>query len=491
MAKWFLATYIRDVWSRLSYLKASITSVYGAILKIDSTKKIARKLQGTAADSVSWCTNIGNENGEVLLSLLTTSESLANLGQMAERLMARYDKAQKAPPRVLYTDHDCCRSNDKSKFQLLFNKWEDLVVRLDVWHFIRRLSNACNNESHPLYGTFMSGISGAIFEWDAFDVNLLRDAKRAELKLAGIQNPSTETVEKAVTKTELARHCRRKTRGTEVTIRLLDQLCSSFTGITDSLGVPILKEDAIDIFETEKWHVNCIQDPDGVQLYTKTGELVKGGITLPVYRCSRGTTSLESLHSHIKNFIPGNAANDVHFQAFLLVGIARWNLERSSSSIEPTSRLRSFDRKLQEMVNRLSTGVLGIAADPLFTPLSVYTGELFGVEYLYNEKGTLAAFDDVDRKIDDGVEVADEPFDFNCCSAGMEDDPELDLACTSFTHASSDCTADSVSDVSDAEQDGHQSFDYKSIGGWDKVDNLAAALLETKDCQCRIKKSTK
>jgi hypothetical protein len=73
----------------------------------------------------------------------------------------------------------------------------------------------------------------------------------------------------------------------------------------------------------------------------------------------------------------------------------------------------------------------------------------------------LAAFDDVDRKIDDGVEVADEPFYFNCCSAGMEDDPELDLACTSFTNASSDCTAVSVSDVSDAEKDDHQSFDSK------------------------------
>jgi hypothetical protein len=120
---------------------------------------------------------------------------------------------------------------------------------------------------------------------------------------------------------------------------------------------------------------------------------------------------------------------------------------------------------------------LGIAANPLFTPLSVYTGELFGVEYLYSERGTLAAFDDVDSKIDDGVEVADESFDFNCCSAGMEDDPELDLACTSFTHTGSDCNA--VSDVPDAERDDHQSFDSKSIGGWDKVDRLAAALLES------------
>ena len=45
-AKWFLAVYLRDVWSRLPLLLAEATSVYGTILKIDSTKKICRKLQG-------------------------------------------------------------------------------------------------------------------------------------------------------------------------------------------------------------------------------------------------------------------------------------------------------------------------------------------------------------------------------------------------------------------------------------------------------------
>lgn len=44
-AKWFLATYIRDVWNRLPCLKANATSIYGSILKIDSTKKITLKLQ--------------------------------------------------------------------------------------------------------------------------------------------------------------------------------------------------------------------------------------------------------------------------------------------------------------------------------------------------------------------------------------------------------------------------------------------------------------
>ena len=38
--KWFLAVYIRDVWSRLPELRAAVTSVFGSILKVDSTKKV-------------------------------------------------------------------------------------------------------------------------------------------------------------------------------------------------------------------------------------------------------------------------------------------------------------------------------------------------------------------------------------------------------------------------------------------------------------------
>ena len=36
--KWLLAVYIRDVWSRL---RAAVTSVFGSILKVDSTKKVS------------------------------------------------------------------------------------------------------------------------------------------------------------------------------------------------------------------------------------------------------------------------------------------------------------------------------------------------------------------------------------------------------------------------------------------------------------------
>lgn len=59
------------------------------------------------------------------------------------------------------------------------------------------------------------------------------------------------------------------------------------------------------VLNTESRHVPCLKDPTGVQLYTKVDTIKKGNVSLPVYRCGRGTTSLESFHSHIKNFIRG------------------------------------------------------------------------------------------------------------------------------------------------------------------------------------------
>ena len=110
-----MTAYVRDVWSRLPALQASITSIFGAILKIDSTKKVVKKLQGSAANSASWATNIGNERGEVLISVLTQSESIKSLSNTINGLMDHYMKASVDPPILLYTDRDCCSQHGKSK----------------------------------------------------------------------------------------------------------------------------------------------------------------------------------------------------------------------------------------------------------------------------------------------------------------------------------------------------------------------------------------
>ena len=42
--RWFMTVYAQDVLGRLDEIKASITSTYGSVLKIDSTKKVVVKL---------------------------------------------------------------------------------------------------------------------------------------------------------------------------------------------------------------------------------------------------------------------------------------------------------------------------------------------------------------------------------------------------------------------------------------------------------------
>ena len=89
MCRWLLHVYARDVCSRLPQLLATATSIYGRILKIDSTKKVVKKLQGLAAGTATWVTNVGNEQGEVLISVVTESEGLLSLKPMADGLMKR------------------------------------------------------------------------------------------------------------------------------------------------------------------------------------------------------------------------------------------------------------------------------------------------------------------------------------------------------------------------------------------------------------------
>ena len=60
--------------NRVDDVKASMTSTFGNIVNVDSTKKLTRKLSGTAAHSAQWVTDVGNELGQVLTCVLTTAE---------------------------------------------------------------------------------------------------------------------------------------------------------------------------------------------------------------------------------------------------------------------------------------------------------------------------------------------------------------------------------------------------------------------------------
>lgn len=314
-----------------------------------------------------------------------------------------------APPVALYVDCACCKESGDTKLKARFSGWPDLIVRLDIWHFMRRLAVGCTTDAHQLYPTFMARMSACIFEWDAGDVKKLREAKRAQLAEQGWPHLSERQLDRHITKAELELHCRRRTRGEEETIRLLDQLISELMTDRgkDALGVPLLDPIRMEhIWRVQKRHVKCIQDPPGLALYTQTGTIIKGGIQLQTLRCARGSTSLESFHCHLNRFIPGmcnpimllclhisflilllthsgNSANSLNFQMYLLDGLHRWNQNRAAAAVEvDTLGLRTYSGELLHSVNTDYEEVFGKKLVPSFSPPAKYTGNKQIVSWL-------------------------------------------------------------------------------------------------------------
>ncbi|XP_029983709.1 uncharacterized protein LOC115414633 [Sphaeramia orbicularis] len=267
--KWLLAVYARDVLGHLHEVKAKITSTFGSVLKMDSTKKVTKKLAGAAAGTAAWCTNVGNEHGQVLVSVLTTSEG-QGLDAMAAGLMKCYREGGEAPPKVIYMDRDCCNQHGPCQVRAMFTEWDGLQVRLDIWHFMRWFAAGVTTEAHPLYGIFMARLSRSIFEWDPEGVAALRRAKEGELAAKRIGHISEEAVTTRITRRELVLHCRRRTRGVEETTRLIGSLISLFDSESgkDILGAPLLDHERIQqIWKEQEKHVYCIQDPEDFPLY--------------------------------------------------------------------------------------------------------------------------------------------------------------------------------------------------------------------------------
>ncbi|KAM9341602.1 uncharacterized protein ABDE67_015265 [Symphorus nematophorus] len=402
---WLLSVYVRDTFTRLDETKARVTSIFGTILKMDSTKKMTKKLAGGAAGTAAWVTNVGNEYGQVLMSVLTDSEG-DGLLPMVAGLVRRYRDAGKAPSQVLYVDRDCCAAVGQCKISAMFGEWDQLVVRLDVWHLMRRFARGVTTDSHQLYSLFMARLSFAMFEWDAGDVARLRGAKQSE---------EGRDAHITLTGRELARYCRRRTRGAEETERLIREVLDSSWEATDTVGVPLIDRDRMEnIWSMQRRHLACVQDPEGVDLYTRTGGVTRAGVRLPVFRCARGSTSLESFHLHLCHFIPGTSANALHFQVYLLQGLVRWNENRARAAVKDADRttLRCYSAQLQHGSEQLTQELLGVTLVETYTRPAEYTGKLSGVEYLYSQTGTVLQ-PDLGRDPDapDGMDKADDEWE--------------------------------------------------------------------------------
>ncbi|XP_024155228.1 uncharacterized protein LOC112163196 [Oryzias melastigma] len=295
---------------------------------------------------------------------------------------------------------------------------------------MQRFASGVTTESHQLYPTFMRQLSHCTFEVDSGDARRLTQAMWSELEgKHGMVGLTDTDVIQRVSKEEWRLHCRRRTRGAEETALLIQDLLDTFNGPAgrDSLDISLLDTLRIqDIWSTQRQHLSCIQDWPGVQLYTETGRLTKGGVGLPVYRCARGSTSLESFHLHLQRFMPGTSARPRYFQALLIDGLVRWNEDRAAAAAPPPAAedhlrpLHSYSGHLKHALNQKSQRVLGHHLVEDFTKPAAYTGELIGVEYLFQQTGSVLegvsgdadALDEAAAVIalqDEGIEEDEDP----------------------------------------------------------------------------------
>ncbi|XP_030295203.1 uncharacterized protein LOC115595183 [Sparus aurata] len=435
-SRWLLTLYNRDIFSRLEHIKACVTSTFGSILKMDSTKKITKKLAGHGEETALWMTSLGNEVGQVLTSVISMQEG-PGLDAMASGIMRRYRQAAVPPPVLLYVDSGCCVGGGTSKLQTRFAEWRDLHIRLDIWQFMRRLAAGCTTDTHPLYPTFIGSLSACIFEWDAGDLTLLRRAKRQQLGQEGVPDITDRLVDKQISKAELSQYCRRTTRGEETTITLIERLFLTLGGANcGDRMVPLLDKVRMEhIWRVQKRHVRCIQDVPGVQLYTEAGTTTTmGGVILTKYRCARGSTSLESFHCHLNRFIPGTSANTLNFQLYLLECLNRWNQDCGAAAVTTrSSSLLTYARDVAHCVNTNCLKLFGRALVPNVRPPAKYTGELLGVDYLLSQTGQPLKLhpdsEDTEDMLEDVDEGEEEEEEEEEC---FEEDPTLDLSVSSL-----------------------------------------------------------
>ncbi|KAJ8359633.1 hypothetical protein SKAU_G00161580 [Synaphobranchus kaupii] len=110
-------------------------------------------------------------------------------------------------------------------------------------------------------------------------------------------------------------------------------------------------------------------------------------LALHCRRTTRGTKETKALITQLIPAFAGTLPGATFYQAYLVDGSARWNEDRSAAATpHQKDEPHSYSDLLRHAVNSLGEAVLGRKI-VLYTAPRKYTGELIGLEYLYNQTG--------------------------------------------------------------------------------------------------------
>ena len=143
---------------------------------------------------------------------------------------------------------------------------------------------------------------------------------------------------------------------------------------TDSDGNPLFDNRIVSIWEEERKHVWCLQDPERVALYTVTGHVTKGDGAASAPLCKRyyltgiiptasgqlcnisiilwSFSNCYNPPSSLLRFIPGSSASNLHYQEYLLEGLSTWNPAWAlAATQQQDSQLQTFNLQLANKVD--------------------------------------------------------------------------------------------------------------------------------------------
>ncbi|XP_055362541.1 uncharacterized protein LOC129603723 [Betta splendens] len=220
-----------------------ILSTFGTVLKMDSTKKVVKKLSGEGHGSAQWFTSIANEFSQIVTFVLTCEESTVKLAPMCSGVIQRFRLANQSVPKILYVDHGCCCAQGPTAVETLFEAWVNrgMVVRLDIFHWIHRFDAAIRTDSHSKYAAFKSALAGAVLAYNCTDLDLLIKAVRA--KHNRLKTLSDEDIVRDhISRDHLKHHVRRVTLGAQETFRLIHMAIEELKGSAelDESGMPLM-----------------------------------------------------------------------------------------------------------------------------------------------------------------------------------------------------------------------------------------------------------
>ncbi|XP_034053846.1 uncharacterized protein LOC117533919 [Gymnodraco acuticeps] len=374
--------------------RSQILSTFGTVMKMDSTKKVGKKLSGQGRGSAEWFTNIGKEYSQIVSFVLTCEESAQKLQPMCRGVMERFRLANQPVPKILYIDRGCCRAKAPSAVETMFQEWFDggMVVRLDIFHWIHRFDAAIRTDAHSKYAMFKSALAGAVLAYNRTDLELLIEAVRAKDPDTFRSVSEQDVVRLYVTRQQVQHHVRRVTLGAQETFRLIHLAIEELKGPAglDQSGVSLFKTPgAIDeMWVGQQRHLECIQDPPGMIMYRVARTTTINGVDLPYYKTLHGSNSLEGFHKSLPHMIPGPHCAARLYQVYLISGIARWNCDRSSDAVfgGKGRRHRTYSAPLIHRLNTRCQQLFGETVEEnLRAPAEVDSHELLGLESLFSQ----------------------------------------------------------------------------------------------------------